>query len=95
MACILISHLFQLKDVWDKYQAEITTMGVRYSNENIDEKLLPCFTIYPLEAFKTKGFYYTRKMIEENSFSLSDIFDKGTRTMFNDTSQFWVRHFFR
>ena len=87
--------MFHLKDVCDKYQAEITTLGVRYSNDNNEEKLLPCLTLYPLEAFKTKGFYFTGKMIEENSFSLAEIFDKGTRNMFNDSAQFWVRHFFR
>jgi hypothetical protein len=63
----------------------MSTMAIRFTDGNDVHKLLPCFTVYPMESFKTKGFYYSRKQLQENAFSAADVFDKATRDRYYET----------
>jgi hypothetical protein len=48
-------------DVWDKYDKKKTSTGVVNSEENTENKALPCLTICPWKAFRNRGFYFTNE----------------------------------
>jgi len=37
----------------------MTTTGINLVENEENAKLLPCITLYPFKAFRTKGFHYT------------------------------------
>ena len=50
--------IYLTKDVWDKFSHEFTSTGVRFSDEGLTDKELPCFTVCPWKGFKKNGFHY-------------------------------------
>ena len=81
-----------MSDVWFKYSSKITTNGMRFRLDNATARPLHCFTVHEFSAFKVRGFYYTDKMIKENSFTLEEIFgDTSLRMLANASSMLTVR----
>ena len=74
--CTIIFMLL-MKDVWSKYQKNITSIGTRFTIED-PQHSLPYLTICPMPGFRQKGFYYTRESFKNNTFNLEDIFDDKT-----------------
>ncbi len=68
--------VYLMKDIWEKFNAKRTTIGVRYRGK--ESELLPCFTVQSFSAFKSKGFYYTEEDIKKNSLKAEDIFESKT-----------------
>ena len=46
-------------DVWTKFTKGMTNVGVRFRDEEIKEKMLPCLTACPWNAFKKPGKKFT------------------------------------
>jgi hypothetical protein len=81
-----------MKDAWDKYERKITNTGNRIRFWKEENKTLPCMTLCPMPAFKKKGFFYSEKLMRENSYTLEDVFSKETVTAFNDISKFTIKN---
>jgi len=47
-----------MSDVWIKYSKKMTDTGVRYEDDDLNEKQLPCLTACPWNAFKKSGFHF-------------------------------------
>ncbi len=51
-------------DVWQKFTKGMTNVGVRFRDEELSEKMLPCLTACPWNAFKKPGKKFTRKTLQ-------------------------------
>ena len=45
----------------------MTTTGINFVEHDEHVKLLPCITIFPFQAFRTKGFYFTSQSYNQVS----------------------------
>jgi len=48
-------------------------LGVRFNNRNEKTKNLPCITICPVNAFKSKGFHFATDIFENQTYSEDEI----------------------
>ena len=89
--CVIL-FLLLMKDVWNKYSSEITRTGtrVRYSSK-AEEKKLPCLTVCPAPGFKVKGFFYQQNLVDQNSFSLEDMFSPKTVAQLRNSSTYSLK----
>ena len=67
----------------------ITTTGTSFQKP-VDDKLLPCFTIYPNQAFKKKGFFWNSKSYNENTYKLDELLDDDSLKAIGNTYEYWL-----
>ena len=67
-------------------------LGLKYVSNHNDEKLLPCFSLCPLPAYKSPDWSssFTKKGYKENTFKLQDIFSNKTIDMLQNKTEFSV-----
>ena len=72
--------IYLTKDVWDKFSHKFTSTGVRFSDEGLTNKELPCFTVCPWKGFKKNGFHYENTDFMNSTFDQQEliILDNGT-----------------
>jgi hypothetical protein len=61
-------------DVWDKFNNQMTSMGVRFQGGNMDEKPLPCLTACPWAVYRERGFYFNKNEFIKQTFEREEIF---------------------
>ena len=61
-------------DVWDKFSHKFTATGVRFVDQELPTKQLPCITVCPWEAFRKKGFHYNMDEFMLYTFDEYDLF---------------------
>jgi hypothetical protein len=61
-------------DVWDKFNNQMTNMGVRFTGEDVKEKLLPCLTACPWNAFRKRGFFFEQDDFIKQTYKREEIF---------------------
>ncbi len=64
----------QMYDIYEKYAQKMTTVGIRTYSQDEETKFLPCLTVCPWQTFKTRGFYYNRKTLVQETFEKEEIF---------------------
>ncbi len=69
-----------------KYQNKITATGIKTRPE--EAKPLPCITFCPFYGFKTKGFFYTNKTFNENSYDPEEFFNMTSLDQFQNLPQY-------
>jgi hypothetical protein len=52
----------------------MTTVGVRFKDEQQSEKMLPCLTACPMNAFKIQGFHFTNETFYSQTYNMDEIF---------------------
>jgi hypothetical protein len=52
----------------------MTAVGVRFQDEQLREKMLPCLTVCPMNAFKSTGFYFTVEEYYNQTYNMDEIF---------------------
>ena len=60
-------------DVWKKISHNFTTTSVRFIDQELDIKYLPCFTLCPWSAFKKNGFHYDFTDFMNSTFDKDDL----------------------
>jgi hypothetical protein len=59
-------------------------------------KMLPCFSVCALPAYRSIGFFFTEKDFLKNSFELEDFFHNETTAELRNTSlysgEYWMTH---
>ena len=91
LVCILL-FLALMKEAWNKFDRKTTNTGSRIRFWKNKNKTLPCMTICPMPGFKKKGFFYSEKLLKENSFSLEEIFSPNTSSLFKNSSTFSIKY---
>jgi len=81
---------YMMKDVWDKFNNQMTSMGVRFRGENIKEKHLPCVTACPWSAFRERGFYFKKDEFSKQTYKKDDIFFNASIAALYNLSLFSV-----
>ena len=74
-----------------QFKNKITTTGIKYRVDIETTKLFPYFTLCPLPLFKKRGFYFTQKDYQENTFNLSDMFDQVTWLELNNSTMYFLK----
>jgi hypothetical protein len=69
-----------------KYQNKITATGIKTRPE--EAKPLPCITFCHFYGFKTKGFFYTNKTFNENSYDPEEFFNMTSLDQFQNMPQY-------
>ena len=61
-------------DIAYKYALEMTTVGIRLSGVDKQEKNLPCLTFCPWMAFKERGFHFKSLDFKRSTFTKEEVF---------------------
>ncbi len=57
-------HMLEKNAFWsNSVFFHFNSTAIRYSNEILEEKWMPCLTFYALPAYKTKGFHYSKGLV--------------------------------
>lgn len=68
----------------------MTTVGVRFQDEQLSEKMLPCLTACPMSAFKNQGFHFTNETFYNQTYNVDEIFYENEK--FNrSTNNFTIK----
>ena len=73
IACVIV-FVYLMVDIYEKFAIKLTNIGIRTWPHNHDSKDMPCITACPWEAFKHRGLFYNRKLLDEGTFDKEDIF---------------------
>jgi hypothetical protein len=68
----------------------MTTVGVRFKDEHLSEKMLPCMTACPMNAFKSPGFHFTNETFYNQTYKIDEIFFESKKLNFSVTSVYGV-----
>ena len=60
-------------DVWNKFSHQFTTTGIRFVDQGLSAKQLPCITLCPWAAFKKKSFNYNINNFIANTFDQDEL----------------------
>ena len=60
-------------DVWNKFSHQFTTTGIRFVDQELSAKQLPCITLCPWAAFKKKAFNYNITNFIANTFDQDEL----------------------
>jgi hypothetical protein len=52
----------------------MTNVGVRYQDDQLSEKMLPCITTCPMNAYKSPGFHFTIEAFYNQTYNIDEIF---------------------
>ena len=77
-------------DVWDKFSKKLTNMGVAFQENDVQDKELPCVTICPWPAFRSRNFSFTSETFLKQTFNLEDIIRISAMTQLNNASLFYT-----
>ena len=69
VGCILL-FVVLTEDVWTKYQAKYTSLGVRFVEKEESSPKYPFITFCALSSFRSRKAFYTKKEFLENTFEL-------------------------
>lgn len=72
-ACVIV-FVYLMMDIYDKFAIKLTNIGIRAWPHDQPTKKMPCITACPWEAFKKRGLFYNRKLLDEETFEKEDIF---------------------
>ena len=72
IGCILLFAILT-EDVWTKYQAKYTSLGVRFVEKEESSAKYPHITFCALSAFRSRKAAYTKKEFLENTFELVNL----------------------
>ena len=50
------------------------SIGTLFTGEDIEVKILPCLTVCPWKAFKSKGFFYQTSEFLDQTFECKEVF---------------------
>jgi len=67
------------------------SIGARYRDDKQKKKILPPLTFCPWPAFRKHGFYFNQKLLNENTFSLEDIFQPESLKELKNKSTFEIK----
>ena len=67
--------IYLTKDVWNKFSHKFTSTGVRFNDQGLTSKELPCFTVCPWRGFKTKGFHFDHNDFMNSTFVQNDLIE--------------------
>jgi hypothetical protein len=73
------------------YSSKAVAVGINYRDEKKTRKPLPPITFCPWPAFKKRGFHFNRKLLDENTFGLEDIFQPDTVTVLKNKTIFEIK----
>ena len=65
--------IYLTKDVWNKFSHKFTSTGVRFNDQGLTSKELPCFTVCPWRGFKKKGFHFENKDFINSTFEQNEL----------------------
>ena len=86
-----ILFLMLMEDVWNKYSSNFSRTGIRVRYSSEESKQLPCITLCPTPGFKVKGFFYQQNLVDQNSFSLEDMFAPKTVAQLRNSSTYSLK----
>ena len=66
--------IYMMTDVWDKFNNQMTSMGIRFKVENVKEKQLPCLTACPWNAYRERGLFFKKDDFMRQTFEKEEIF---------------------
>ena len=67
--------IYLTKDIWNKFSNKFTSTGVRFSDQGLTSKALPCFTVCPWRGFKKKGFHFENKDFINSTFEQNELIE--------------------
>ena len=67
------------------------SIGARYRDDIQKKKILPPLTFCPWPAYRKHGFYFNKKLLDENTFALEDIFQPDTVKELRNQSIFKIK----
>ncbi len=81
--CLLLFVYFML-DIYEKFAAKMTNIGVQTHTQKEDTKPSPCITVCLWQAFKRQDLFYSKTLYYQQTFEKEDIFaDVENATVFN------------
>lgn len=85
--CVVLFMLL-MNDSYEKFSNKMTNIGVRFQPMDLAKKIPPCVTVCPLEAFKTRGFFFKEASFLQQTFTKVETFLDGTKYGLNKQSAF-------
>ena len=68
----------------------MTSVGVRFQDEQLSEKMPPCLTACPVNAFKSPGFYFMNETFYNQTYNKEEIFYETKKHNLSMTSGFTI-----
>ncbi len=84
MTTCLLLFIYLMLDIFEKFSAKMTNVGVQTRSQKEDTKFLSCITACPWPAFKHHGLFYDKKLYYQETFEKEEIFaDVENASVFN------------
>ena len=68
----------------------MTSIGVRFQDDQLSEKMLPCLTVCPINAFKNQGFHFTIEEYYNQTYSMQEIFYENEKFNLSANSNYAI-----